>query len=295
MKYLFGIFFLISLSVSSQELNCVVSINAKQIQGTETRIYETLEKAIFNFMNNTKWTQDIFDIDERIECSVFITLNERDGANFKGTIQISSRRPVYNSSYYSSLFNHLDQELAFNYLEYSQLDFNINSHINNLTSILAFYAYIFIGLDYDTFSKQGGADYFDQALKIVNNAQAVNYEGWKAFESDRNRYWLAQSLNDDFYNSLHECLYEYHLKGLDIMWKETDAGRAIVATSLKKLEKIHQARPSSFIMKVFFNAKADECVNIFKEGLPAEKNDMAALLTTLDPGNAQKYDKIQQQ
>ena len=264
----FILFWLYAVSLNAQELNCIVKINAKQIQGTQTRIYETLEKSIYNFMNTTKWTKDIYDVDERIECSVFITLSEKSGNNFTGNIQVSSRRPVYNSSYHSPLLNFKDDNLSFTYLEYSQLDFNINSHVNNLTSILAFYAYIIIGLDYDSFSPKGGDPYFEMALKVVNNAQSETSEGWKAFESDKNRYWLAQALNDDFYNSLHD-----HMKGLDIMWQQTEEGRKVIAESLKKLEKIHQARPSSFIMKVFFNAKVDECINIFKDGLPAEMSN----------------------
>jgi len=276
----------------AQELNCVVTINAKKIGGTETRIYETLEKAIFNFMNNTKWTSDIYSVDERIECSIFITLNERSGTGFNATIQISSRRTAYNSSYYSPMFNHLDEDFDFTYLEYSPLEFTINSYLNNLTSVLAFYAYFIIGIDYDSYSLKGGSVYFDKALKIVNNAQSVEVDGWKAFESDRNRYWLAENMNNDFYSPLRDCMYKYHLKGLDIMWNNTDAGRKVISDALNGLDKIHQARPSSFIMKVFFNAKSDEVVHIFQDGLPAEKNQISRLLTSIDPGNAQKYDKI---
>lgn len=296
MKVILGLIFLLfSLSIDAQELNCIVKVNAKQIQGTETRVYENMEKDIYEFMNNTKWTNDIFKSEERIECSMFITLNKKETNLFSGTIQISSRRPVYNSSYYSTIFNHLDENFVFTYTEFAPLEFNTNAHITNLTSVLAFYAYIIIGLDYDSFELNGGKKYFDQALKIVNNAQSESSEGWKAFESDRNRYWLAASLNDDFYAPLHNCLYNYHLTGLDKMQENTDMGRKNIVDALVGLEKIHQARPSSFIMKVFFNAKADEIVNIFSEGLPPEKNQMSILCTKLDPGNASKYDKIAQQ
>lgn len=279
----------------NQELNCVVTVDAKKIGGTETRIYETLEKAIFNFMNNTKWTDDIYSIEERIECSVFITLNERNGTAFEGTIQVTSRRTVFNSSYYSTMFNHKDDDFDFTYLEYSPLEFNMNSYISNLTSVLAFYSYIIIGLDYDSYGLKGGSTHFDKAFKIVNNSQGVEVDGWKAFESDRNRYWMAENLNNDFYSPLRDCIYNYHLKGLDVMWNNTDGGRKVILDALSGLEKIHQARPSSFIMKVFFNAKSDEVINIFKGGLPAEKNQMSRLLTTIDPGNSQKYDKISQE
>ena len=216
-----SIFFLSILIYSfsvAQELNCVVEVNAKKIGGTETRIYETLEKAIFNFMNNTKWTQDIYSLEERIECSVFITLNERIGTGFKGTIQVSSRRKVYNSSYYSTMFNHLDEDFDFVYLEYSPLEFNTNTYISNLTSVLGFYAYFMIGIDYDSFGLKGGSVSLDKAQKIVNNTQSVDVSGWKAFESDRNRYWLAENMNNDFYAPMRECMYNYHLNGFGIVF-----------------------------------------------------------------------------
>ena len=294
-RFLLFLSILFPIVIQAQELNCVVKINAKQIQGTETRIYENMEKDIYEFMNNTKWTKDIFKEEERIECSIFITLNTRSSNIFEGTIQISSRRPVYNSSYYSTMFNHLDEDFRFTYTEFSPLDYNENSHLTNLTSVLAFYAYIVIGLDYDSYSLKGGKQYLDRALKIVNNAQGETSEGWKAFESDRNRYWMAQNLNDDFFSPLRECIYNYHRNGLDKMQQDTDLGRKNILDALTGLEKIHQARPSSFIMKVFFNAKADEVVNIFKGGLPPEKNQASVLFTKLDPGNAAKYDKIFQE
>lgn len=296
MKYLSFIALFLTISVGfTQELNCVVQVNAEQIQGTETRVYESLEKDVYAFMNNTRWTGEVFKTEERIECSIFITLKSRSSNNYEGTIQISSRRPVYNSSYYTTMFNHLDEDFVFNYTEFAPLEFNKNSHLTNLTSVLAFYAYIIIGLDYDSFELRGGDKYLDQAQKIVNNAQGEQSEGWKAFESDKNRYWLANALNDNFYEPMRQCNYNYHLKGLDMMQQNTDLGRKNILSALKGLEKIHQARPSSFLMRVFFNAKSDEVVNIFSQGLPPEKNEVSILCTTLDPGNAQKYDKITQQ
>lgn len=287
--------FLIMLPSFSQELNCVVQVNSKQIQGTETRVFENMEKDIYEFMNNTKWTSEIFKNEERIECSMFITLSNRNNNLYEGTIQISARRPVYNSSYYSTMFNHLDENFTFTYTEFAPLEFNKNSHLTNLTSVLAFYAYIIIGLDYDSFELRGGDKYLDQAQKIVNNAQGEQSEGWKAFESDRNRYWLANALNDNFYLPIREAYYNYHMKGLDQMQQNPDLGRKNIVTALQGLDKVHQARPSSFLMRVFFNAKVDEVVNIFSEAPPAEQNEISMLCTKINPGNAQKYDKITQQ
>lgn len=293
-SFLFSIFIFFSLLSTAQELNCVVKVNYQQIQGTEIRVFEKLEKDIYEFMNNRKWTKDIFKIEERIECSIFITLRSRNNNNYEGTIQVSSRRPVYNSSYYSTILNHLDEDFFFSYTEFAPLDFNKNSHLTNLTSVLAFYAYIIIGLDYDTFELKGGTEYLDQAQKIVNNAQSEATEGWKPYESDKNRYWLANALNDNFYAPLRDCLYNYHMQGLDMMQQNIDQGRKNIVGALNGLNKIHDSRPSSFILRVFFNAKSDEIVNIFSEAPPAEKNQISTLCITLDPGNSQKYSKITQ-
>ena len=296
LQYVILTFFLLVLpgpAVKAQELNCSVQINADQIQGTQDRVFETLEKAVFEFMNNRAWTDDIFKDHERIECGIFITLKERVSTNrYKGTIQISSRRPVYGSSYHSPMFNYFDADVEFEYLEFAPLDFNISTHMNNLTSILGFYAYMIIGLDYDAFSLKGGTPYFQNAQKIVNNAQGAPEKGWKAFEGDKNRYWMVENILNDFFSPLRECLYYYHLKGLDTFHKDIDGGRKIVVSSLQGLQKIHNARPSSFALQFFFNAKADEVVNIFSEALPGEQQQMRVLLTKIDPGNSSKYDNI---
>lgn len=279
--------------LGAQELNCNVTVDFQQITGTETRKFKTLESAIYEFMNNRKWTKEAFNTNERIECDILIVISKQlDNRNFEASIQIQSRRPVYNSGYYSPLFVHKDNDFTFNYLEYDPLEYNINSHLSNLTSVLAFYAYIIIGLDYDSFELRGGSKYLDLAQKIVGNAQGSTDKGWKAFESDQNRYYLAQQINDDFYSPLRECIYEYHLKGLDLMWKDVQAGRTAISTALNKLQKIHQARPSMFITKVFFNSKNQEIINIFKEATPEVKRQVSTLCKTVDPGNAGDYDKI---
>jgi hypothetical protein len=292
-KTAFIFFMFVGQALFAQELNCIVKINADQIQGTQDRVFETLEKALFEFMNNRRWTTDNFKDNERIECSIFITLSERVSNNrYKGTIQINSRRPVYGSSYYSPMFNFFDGDLEFEYLEFAPLDFNISTNLDNLTSVMAFYAYLIIGLDYDSYSLQGGTPYYQLAQRIVNNAQGAPEKGWKAFESDRNRYWMAENLLNDFFSPLRECLYNYHLKGFDTFHKDVDAGRKTVLNSLQGLQKIHNVRPSSFALQFFFNAKSDEVVNLLSEALPGEQQQMQVLLTKIDPGNAAKYEKI---
>jgi len=288
--------FTVTFSATSQELNCIVKVNADQIQGTQDRVFETLEKQIYEFMNGRKWTFDNFQDKERIECSIFITINEKISSNrYKGTLQINSRRPVYGSSYHSPLINYFDDDLEFEYLEFTPLDFNISSHLGNLTSVLAFYAYLIVAIDYDTYELKGGTPYYQMAQRVVNNAQGAQESGWKAFESDRNRYWIVENLLNDFFSPLRECHYYYHLKGLDVMHKDLEAGKKSIASSLQNLNKIHNARPSSFTMQFFFNAKSDEVVKIFSEGNPGQIQQMRVLLTKIDPGNSGKYDNIKPQ
>lgn len=292
--FLLATFSLLTWQASrAQELNCVVKVNAKQIVGTQTRVFETLEKAIYQFMNNTRWTSDQYKVEERVECQILINLNERVSQNrFKGTIQVSSRRPVYNASIYSTMFNYQDENLEFNYVEFTPLEFNINSDLNNLTSVLAFYAYMILGLDYDSFSLKGGTTHFQNAQKVVGNAQSSQFQGWKAFESDRNRYWMVENILNDFYSPVRTCLYDYHLNGMDVLVSDVDAGRQKVLASLSSLERIHNSRPSSFVMQYFFNAKSDEIINLFSEAPAPEQQQVKRLLIKIDPGNSSKYENI---
>lgn len=290
----FFIFLLIAFSgfVSAQELNCVVQVLTSQIQG-DKRIYETMQKAIFEFVNNTRWTRDVYKNDERIECSILINVTERSSDDFKATIQIQSRRPVYKASYNSVLFNYIDQEFQFRYVEYQPLEFNETTHISNLTSVLAFYANVIIGLDYDSFSLNGGTPYFQKANAIVNNAQNDQAaKGWKSFESQRNRYWMVNNWLDPVYAPIREFNYKYHRLGLDAMAQSKDQGKAVIVENMTLLQKAYQARPASFTLQLFFNAKGDELVNIFSGAFPDEKTKVVNILNQVDPANSNKYQKI---
>ncbi len=284
---------LTSSAIVAQELNCVVKVNDTQVEGSEKRVFKTLERAVFEFMNNRRWTSDVYKPEERIECSIFINVTERVSTDqFKATIQISARRPVYNSSYYSTTFNHFDEDFDFQYLEYAPLDFNVNSHMSDLTSVLGFYAYMIIGFDYDSYAMKGGTVHFQNAQKIVNNAQISGLNGWKAFDGDKTRYWMVENILNDFFAPLRECQYNYHRNGFDMLSQNIEQGRKQIIISLQKLEPIHNSRPSSFIMQVFFNAKSDEVVHLMSEALPAEQNNIKNLLTKIDPGNTSKYQNI---
>jgi hypothetical protein len=281
----------------AQELNCQVTINTDQIQGTaEKQIMDQLKKSIFEFMNNRQWTGDVFSVQEKIDCSLLIIIKQKTSDNsYSGSIQVESRRPVYKSSYYTPIFNYEDDNFEFTFQQFSTLDFNLNSFQNNLTSVLAYYAYVIIAADYDTFSPLGGQQYWKQAQQVVNNAQTAAEKGWRSNESNKNRYWLVENTLQPVYQGIRDCMFQYNFNGLDIMNEKSDEGRANILKSLDLLKPVYAARPASFNMQLLFNAKADEVVNIFKGGLPDEKDKAYEVLTYVDPARTTKYLKIKQQ
>jgi hypothetical protein len=293
--YIFLLLFL-SQNISSQELNCQVSVVSVQVQGTtEKQIFEQLQKSIFEFMNNTRWTKDNFTVNERIDCSVLINVTQKLSADdYMATIQIQSRRPVYKSSYFSPTVNYIDESFVFKYQQFQQLEFNLNTFQNNITSVLAYYAYIIIANDYDTYSNLGGTEYFQKAQLIVTNAQSAAESGWKSFESQKNRYWIVENALQPVFQPIRECMYKYHRLGLDIMFDKADDGRKEILKSMDLLSGVYKNRPASFAMELFFDAKVTEVVNIFSKGNPDEKTKAVEILTTVDPANSNKYFKIQE-
>jgi len=248
-------------------------------------------------MNTTVWTNHVYGIDERIECNFLFNITEQLSADeFKGTLQIQSRRPVYNTNYNTVMFNYMDNDIHFRYVEFEPLQFDETQHLSNLTSILAFYAYIILGLDYDSFSYEGGTPYFQKAENIVNNAQNAREVGWKAFESTshKNRYWLINDILDDKYSPVREFIYRYHRHGLDVMDEKVVEGRTVIAESLENLQKVYREKPDPFmqLLKIILDAKADELVNIFSESFVEEKNRVVTILQEIDPSNQPKYQKI---
>jgi hypothetical protein len=208
---------------------------------------------------------------------------------------IQFSRPIFNSSYYSPILNYLDKEIEFDYIETQPLEYNENTHSSNLSAILSFYTYLIIGLDYSTFSNNGGNFYFQKAKKIVENTQSAPENGWKAFESNKNRYWMAEELLDAKYSAFQSVLYSYHRSGLDIMHDDNEKGRGYVSESIENMRKVKQLNPTAFILQLFFNAKADEIASIYSNAFQDEKNRIYKLLSELDPGNISKYNKIKEE
>ncbi|MBL4593052.1 MAG: DUF4835 family protein [Flavobacteriales bacterium] len=282
-----------TLNVNAQELNCTVQINSSQIQGSDKSIFEAMQKAIFEFMNSRKWTNNVFKNTERIECTIMINITEQVSTNnFKATIQVQSRRPIFNTSYFTTSLNHLDKDFEFKFNEFDPLEYSETTFMSNLTSVLSYYANMIIALDYDSYSLNGGTRYLQKAQAIVANAQGVRESGWKAFEGDRNRYWFVENLLHKNYAPLRECFYKYHRFGFDVLAKNVQSGRAVILKSLKLLEQVYERKPNGFQLQIFFNAKSNELVDLFTEALPKEKVEVTNLLNKIDANNLSKYEKI---
>lgn len=285
--------FCLSTPLFAQELRCNVQIASQQIQGTNKQVFRTLQSSVYEFMNTTRWTDHVYSYDERIECTILINLTSQISADeFKGNMQVQVSRPIYNSSYNSVLLNYKDDDVQFKYVEYQSLEFNEATTPSSLTGLLSYYAYVILGLDYDTYSPDGGGVYFAKAEEIVNKMQNSNVKGWKAYESRKNRYWLIENILNNAYSPVRECLYKYHRLGLDRMAERLTESRAEIAESLRLLQKAYRAKPGSFILQIFFDAKADELVNIFSESFTDEKKRVFNILSEIDPANISKYNKI---
>ncbi|MBI2723069.1 MAG: DUF4835 family protein [Bacteroidetes bacterium] len=285
-------------SSQGQELNCQVTINTDQIQGTtEKQIFEQMKKSVLEFMNNTKWSNDVFTSQERIDCSILIIIQQKiSNEDYSASIQVQSRRPVYKSSYFTPVLNIDDDNFMFRYDQFTPLEFNQTTFQNNLTSVLAFYAYVILAVDYDSFAPLGGTVYWQKAQTILNNAQSApsEFKGWRSNEGNKNRYWLVENTLQPVFQGLRDCLYQYSINGLDIMFDRPEEGRANVMKALELLKGVYAARPASFNMQIFFNAKRDELINIFKSSVPEEKEKITELLTQIDPANTTRYAKIKE-
>lgn len=283
--------------INSQELNCNVQISAQRIQGSNRQVFETMQRDIYEFMNNTVWTNHVYSYAERIDCNILINLNDQLSADeFKGTIQIQLRRPVFNTTYNSTMLNFIDNSFQFRYVEFQPLEFDPGTHRSNLVSVLAYYTYIILGFDYDSYSLLGGTEFFQMAEKIVSNAQNAPEPGWKPYDAsrNRNRYWLVKNVLDKEYEGVRKFLYEYDINGLDKMESRISEARTNIVESLKLIQEVYRRKPDPFmyLVQVVMDSKSDELINIFSEAFPEEKSRVVEILTEIDPANKAKYEKI---
>lgn len=299
MKFIvsFILFVVLSTSIKAQELNCQVSIitDARlEVTTVEKEIFEQLKQTIYDMMNTTQWTKDKFKVEERINCQIQLQINSiPSSGTYSGSMQIQSSRPAYSSSYNTTIFNFQDDDIAFAYSRNSVLIYAPNQFRDNLTSILAFYAYFIIGMDYDSFALKGGTPYFNEAQSIVSNAQSSNAPGWKSNESGkRNRFYLVDNIMHQLFEPLRECNFEYHRKGIDKLYDDKIAGRKAIYEALNKLNKVVATRPNSINLLNFVQAKLDELKNLYNDAEVKDKTEIVTLLKRLDPANSSKYQAI---
>jgi len=297
-KYLLLVFLILLPGVIiSQELNCNVQVSAQRVQGSNRQVFENMQRDIYEFMNNTVWTNHVFSYSERIDCNILINItNQLSADEFNGTIQIQLRRPVYNTTYNSTILNFIDNNFRFRYVEFQPLEFNPTVHRSNLVSVLAYYAYVILGFDYDSFSSEGGTEFFQMAEKIVLNAQNAPETGWKPYDGsrNRNRYWLVKNLLDKEYEEVRQFVYQYNINGLDRLESKAAEARVAMVESLRLVQEVYRKKPDPFmyLIQIVMEARTDELINIFSEAFPEEKSRVVQILTEIDPANKSKYEKI---
>ena len=278
--------------IQAQELNCVVSVNSERVTANTQQVFKTLETSLNDFVNKTKWSNQSFDQNERIECSMFINVSEVDNTTFTATIQIQSSRPVYNSIYSTPIFNYNDKDFTFKYVEFESLNFNPNSFDSNLVSVVAFYSYIIMALDADSFESLKGTRYLEMAQNVMSVAQTGGYKGWSQTDGLQNRYYLISDLLSNTFNPIRQAYFEYHANGLDKMADDVKLGKENVKTALLNLSVIHSVRPNAFLTRVFFDAKSDEIADIFSDGPSIKTTELVDNLNRLSPLNASKWSTI---
>lgn len=284
---------LLPAMLRAQEFNCQVSVIAPQIAQAQTGVFRSMEIAIKEFFNVRRFTNYNYAPTERIDINLLLTINNQPAPDrFEGTLQVIYARPVFGTDYNSPILDLVDDQVQFNFLENTQIEFTPDRFINNLSSLLGFYAYFVLGLDGDTFSPLGGTEFYNQAQQVVNNAQNAGESGWKAFEGQRNRYWLLDNQLQAVFRPLRELLYDYHRQGMDTMTEDAAAARRKIAASVEKLKTVHQAKPASYNLQVVFNAKYNELVQLFKPADPGEKTKLFNTLQIIDPGHIGQYQEM---
>jgi hypothetical protein len=289
------------LAVRSQEIQARLTVLSNKVSTqVDKKIFQTLQTALINFLNNRRWTSDAFQPNEKIQCNFLLNIEQDQGNNvFRGKLTVQAARPVYNTTYDSPIINFLDDNITFRYVEFQPIEFNENRVQGNdplaanLPAILAYYVNLILGFDYDSFFLRGGDAYFQKAWTIVNNApESGDINGWRSFESQRNRYWLAENLNNNRFALFHNVLYTYYRTGLDIFFENEEEGRNGILNSLNFLNTINAENPNSMIMQFFFQGKSTESVKIFSKATLEQKTRAKDLLVRLDITNAAAYKEI---
>ncbi|MEF3079283.1 type IX secretion system protein PorD [Winogradskyella poriferorum] len=284
--------FLCSAVVFSQELNCTVNVIAQQTGNDNNVVFKTLEKQLNEFINNTKWTEKSFGAEERINCSMVINVTAYENDNFSATLQVSSSRPVFNSTYSSPVYNYNDKDFNFQYIEYQNMVFNPLQFESNLVSVLSFHVFMILGMDADSFELNGGDEYFSQAQTIANYSQQLNGQGWKLEDGLQSRFALIDNLLSPTFKEIRTTMYNYHMQGMDVMADDAKKGKSEVISTLSELQKIHKRRPNSYLLRVFFDAKSDEIMDILSGGPSVNIAEAVDILNKIAPMHSQKWRNI---
>jgi hypothetical protein len=279
-------------AAGAQELNCQVEINSDQVQGTNKSVFETLQQAVTDYMNTNVFTNAQFAVNEKIDCRMYFTIKSVEDQTFSGDLQVQATRPVYNSSYTTTLLNFKDTKIDFTYQENEPLIFSHNNMESQLTAILNFYAYLFLAVDFDSFSPNGGEPYFDELKTIVQMAQSSGESGWKAFEDTKNRSAVLSSFTDASTSVIRDLYYQYHRKGLDEMVLSPDKGRATITSALSNIRKVYDVAPMSVALSMFKDAKLDELVNLYSKAASDERESVYQLLEPIYPAEQTRLDQI---
>jgi hypothetical protein len=280
-------FFIVALS-QAQQLNCIVNVNTQKITNTNQQIFKTLEQSVTEFVNKTDWTGKVYSQNEKINCSFYITIVSYSSDQFSASIQVQSTRPIYNSTYSSPVINFNDKDFNFKYTEFENLQYNENSFESNLVSVLAYYSYLIIGMDQDSFALESGTTNFEKAQNITNLAQQSGFKGWSQLDGNQNRYFYINDLLSPTYAAIRKTNLEYHT-GLDLMTKDLKTSKEAVKAAILNLSKLHLSKPNAFLTRTFFDAKSDEIVSIFTGGPSVTISDLVEALNKISPLNSSKW------
>jgi len=286
------LFFLFFIDFYSQELNCEVIVESRQTGNENLQVFKTLQTQLNEFINNTSWTNRKIRPNEKIDCTMFININSFDNDIFQATLQVQSSRPVFNSSYNSPVYNFNDRNFSFKYQEYQNFIFNKNQFENNLVSVIAFHIYMILGLDADTFKLNSGSSFFDQAQKILDFSQQKGYRGWAANDGLQSRYYIIDNVLSNTFKEFRNVMYNYHMKGLDIMVNEPKAAKEALTKSIMLLDQMNKRRPNSYILRVFFDTKAGEILDIFSGGPSVPVANLISVLSKIAPNHSDKWRNI---
>lgn len=283
-------------TLAAQELQVTVSINTPLLQQTDPKVFQELEVAMAEFMNTQQWTDDSYEPEERIQVNIQLNVTDELSANeFKADFIIQSSRPVYGGDYKSVVLSNVDKGVQFTYEQFQPIQFSENLFIDNLSSVLSFYAYIIIGMDYDSFAPFGGDEYFQAANDIVNiipNNLTAKYKGWRSLDGNQNRYWIIENLLNPRMRPIRQATYDYHRLGLDTMHKDLEAGKSVMLKAIEAVGKVNKAQANSMLVTMFADAKSNEIIEVFKEATSLQKAQVQKVMGKMDPANSNRYRTI---